>query len=363
MRKLALVLAVVAVGMCSFNCGSSSSDPDPDPATAPTISSITDGNEATVALTASTGIYPTSFVVTFDTAMDDATLIADNITLTCGDLAAATLAFAIDTANTILTITPATNTLYQQLACTLAFSNSVTNADGTALAAVEYAFTNACALDDDYSNPTATQACWSVADDGPFTTWDALLADSGILSFSSLDFDGTNLTEGGMIAKSITASATSFILNIHISSVVTPPAEDADFVGIGLATNNKAVLPDMGKFITIGMGSQGNDPTCMVLYSPDGEFANVAILYADCTGSEYYLRLTVEGSTITPEYSADGVTYGTMTTAGGPGVWPVDFSATDLDYLTHQFVPTGTTASTAKIQATTTSGLTSTTMY
>jgi hypothetical protein len=370
MKKLIMAGIIVIVGIGCLGCGGSSSpSPTPTP-TAPTISSITDGNEAAVALTASTGIYPTSFVITFDTAMDDATLIADNITLTCGDLAAATLAFAIDTTNTILTITPATSTLYQQLECTLAFSNSVTNADGTALAAVEYAFTNACALDDDFSNSAATQACWGITEDSEFDTWDELLSITGIFSFGTdgLIFDDTNMAVGGAVGtglmKSVTANSDGFVMDIHISDIVV--TGDPTNIAVGLTGTDKIFGYIEGHpMIVVGYMSFAHTASCAALFF-DGSGPNPsAIALTACDRDEYFFKLTVSdsGATVLAQFSADGVTYSDIPDfVSWPPAGGIDLA--DYHYLGYSLGnKQAGSSTTATIQSVTATGLTSATMY
>ena len=134
-------------------CGGSSTPADDTVAdtTAPTVSTVKDTNDATVETTATTGVNPTSFDITFSEAMDDTSVTTEgNITLVCSDVAAViTVAAHESTANTYTaTVTNPELNGYQE--CVLTIGTNVTDAAINAIAEAAYTFNTACSTDDSF---------------------------------------------------------------------------------------------------------------------------------------------------------------------------------------------------------------------
>lgn len=166
MNRTIIVLGALLVGM---GCGSSSSSPTPPTPTAPGISSVTGTtlsasgatSSATIATTGTTSVSGAAssqgaITVTFDTTMDGSTM--SNATLACGGTAQ-TITISPTTNTTAYTFTPSP-ALPQLSSCILTLPATITNASGTALAAITYTYTTGCSTNDDFSTDSLS-TCWS----------------------------------------------------------------------------------------------------------------------------------------------------------------------------------------------------------
>lgn len=307
--KRNLISILVAVAACSAliqwsSCGgSSSSTPTPDPATAPTITSVTTtggnaqslptANTIDVSGTTNVSTHPTSFTVTFDTAMapDTLTNSATGATLTCGGTDIPISLTPTSDANTAFTIAatsaPVTTTGLPQLAnCIATFGTGIQNASGTALAEISYNFATSCSTSDDFSNAdtvVASTGCW-VAANGITATVDE---SANTLTISVLSPAAQTIYG---LTKTI-ASGNTETISIQIPAV--PTGDAACYLG----------LMDNSSF---GTGA-------LLVYASDGnvELATAGTAPAPGTAATapITLTLTYDGSgSITPAYTSGGVT-------------------------------------------------------
>ena len=80
MKKIITTSYIVISLIALASCGSSGTTGD---TSAPTISSLTDANSQTVESTGSTGIWPSTFTVTFSDTIDATSFTSDNVTMNC----------------------------------------------------------------------------------------------------------------------------------------------------------------------------------------------------------------------------------------------------------------------------------------
>ncbi|MBT3182107.1 MAG: hypothetical protein HN337_06345 [Deltaproteobacteria bacterium] len=261
---------------------------------------------------------------------------------------------------------------YQLMNCTLTVSSGVTNLDGEELDAdSSYSFTNGCAIGDDFGVGASTQSCWDVASDGFWGSWDELLDPSGILTFvnDGMAYDSNGLTAAdreGVIGKEITINADEIQIDFHVDSIAVTSPDGIDTVLLGIFSDLEAELQSGGSSgFVIGLSPQEMiDQSCMVAYiSPSGE---LSLLTEICENIGYYFRLTISASSITPEYSTDGITYDLIDDSSSN--WPPSgYSLDDMHYLALEFGTSSTTLPAPDtiytIRSVDASGMTSTTYY
>ena len=367
--RVAMYILGMLILSTMFCCSGTSSSAEP------VVSSLADGRGSEVDATGTSGVDFSSLVVTFSLAMTDSTVTtAGNVTMTCtvpegSDLEQPTIAIAAsETAERAYVVTVQDAYMYQRLPCTFTITTDVTSAEGVATISAEtYEFINGGAVDDGFYLDSSEN--WAVAPRGNFSNWTELLdLDTGILSFGSLDFDGTNMPAGqdpsnaDLLGKAVTLEDGGSTLLIHMSYT---SAGDGPSVSYVLTENLDAA--DTGKILSTGITvmDEESDVYCFVGYSPDGTFANADYAWEPCDDSTfYYLRLSFDVSTVRAEYSADGINYSEISTAI-VGTWPPDdFRSDDLSYLGLSFAngdeQVGTTAT---IRSVTTTGISSDTQY
>ena len=168
---------MTACGSSSTTPASNAGDDTTADTTAPTLSSVTtyDG-DADTALASTAGDTRVSgaanatefFTITFSEAMDPATVIADNITLSCND-AAITVGTPATSDNITWTV-PIESNLTGYIGCTLTLGVGLTDAAGNALAEVAtYVFNTQCSTNDSFVVDTlgftsvsqTTGNCWT----------------------------------------------------------------------------------------------------------------------------------------------------------------------------------------------------------
>lgn len=309
---LLAVLAFVVVG-----CGGSSSSTT---TTAPTISAFKDAQSATIAATESAGVYPSQFSVTFDQAMDDASVTtAGNVTMTCGSLTPTfTVAALVGTAYTYgITVTDSWK--YALLSCTITFTTNVKSSDGTALAAAAaYTFTNACAVNDDFNiqsmfNTTGTN-CWTYVGPGSDTkmteaegsaavTWDT--------TNSMLDINMTSSPTNKQLIeeKIVRISEDGFSAEMTFSDVSGFNSESASTVGIVLTDSLSAATA----YIITALEGSVDGATCSVMFiDTSSGFNMLARASASCAAANttYKLKLSVDASIVaTVQYKVGDAEY------------------------------------------------------
>lgn len=161
------------------------------------ILSLTDASGNALELDGSTGVYPTSFTLTFDQAMDETLMTAEgNIRMLCEAAGSADLTVEkTDEEGKVYTITVEDPYKYQLLECELIIGREIVGAASSSTSAskalaedIAYTFTNACAVSDDFN--ADSQGCWEVveswaefgAEDDTGTqlwaSWDEILGDT-----------------------------------------------------------------------------------------------------------------------------------------------------------------------------------------
>lgn len=307
------------LSLFAVSCGSSSSDSTDggsSDSTTPTVTVITYNGGANTALSADTRVSGAAndafFTATFSTAMDEATVTASNITLTCND-SAVTLGTPASSDNTVWTIpvTPADLTGY--VACTLTFGTGIKGSGGTAIAETSFTFNTQCANDDFFAvdtlgfatDNTSTEGnCWyyrpSTSNVGTINRSSYFTVSGGAMKY---DTDGEAIqlfdNQGQMIYKTFTADT-------FVATLGTMSATDSanDYCGL-------AVESESGSIALAGysIGENGN-PSCIAKYGPT-LLLNAGFSCAESPTSDnpLYIRFQYASGviTITHRYgSADG---------------------------------------------------------
>jgi len=173
--------------------------------TTPTVVSLTDASGNALELDGSTGVFPTSFTLTFGQAMDEALMTAeDNIRMLCDVVGHADLTVEkADEEGKVYTVTVEDAYKYQLLECELIIGRDIVSAASSSTSAskalaedISYTFTNACAVSDDFN--ADSQGCWEVVeswaefggevdpDTYMWASWDEILGDDEVASFDPL---------------------------------------------------------------------------------------------------------------------------------------------------------------------------------
>ena len=324
--------------------------------TSPKVVSLKDASGKSIDLMGSTAIFPTSFTLTFDRAMDEESVTASgNITLNCNDMppgvAQPTITVELsDEEGKEFTVTVEDAYKYQLKTCALTVSQDVAaaaNAQASASKAqslnedVSFTFTNACSVSDDFN--AVSQGCWipdSTRDpedptEGPtWESWGEYYA-FGVLNFKegALVYDDTLYTGELFDAVDALNDDRHFAINkevvlegnleitIHIKeasglTAITkerphdePNIQDMALVMVGTGT--------LGPGYAIGLGTwteDRDDPAdlkkrqyCLALTMDFifGEFVEYGI---PCETGEHYIRMTyVPGQSVTFWHSTDGL--------------------------------------------------------
>lgn len=295
---------------------------------------------------------PTSLTITFESSRDpDIVTAAGSVTLTCGGLnATITVALAPDDADDGVignkyTVTVSEPYKYQKMECTLTVGSIATGSSPYTLR-----FNTSCAVSDDFNSDSST--CWEVYDTSTdfaigWSGWSGIL-DSGILSFntagSTLDYDAT-----------VAGGAESYAI-FHKRVTVTEPAEIAfkvntisgvddlseggspDMVAVFLS-ENPGFGPSMGRVIILSVRQgvwDGEYATVGSSWYFDGQ-ANTGIsLGVFDVESDFYVRLIIDDSAYTPQFSNAGETYQDMTLLEGAFSTGIDFSI--FNYMSLVFI-------------------------
>lgn len=365
MRKILLIAFLfVATSLSASGCGGGSSGAgsnENEGATLPAAESFDDG----------------TMILKFNMAMDQSSVTEPgNINLACGELSP-TIAVALapndsatDPEGDEYKITISDSYKYQLLTCTLAATTNVASADGTHPAEEKtYSFTPPCELSDDFNSDT--RSCWSVYDVNQdisavtgWASWEALLDE--ILAFdtsnSALDYNAVGLSSisGAAIYKDVTVNPSGFEIVLHIksSSGIDDGVNVSDIV-VAQLSEVPTVGSNTGKVIYVGLGSLNGTTICVAIYSSTGQASEAASLAPCNSGGEYYIRLAVEGSVISTQYSTDGVNYTDMTIYDQIGAFPSDEDFSDthkLSLILLDVAATGDNAAT--IDSIVTSGIT-----
>ena len=317
----------------------------------PKVVSLKDASGNSIDLMGSTGVFPTSFTLTFDRGVD---VCRGCISLECPDLpegVAPTITVeASDEEGKEYTVTVVDAYKYQLKTCVLTVSQDVTaaaNAQASATKAqslnedVSFTFTNACAVSDDFN--AVSQDCWTPdttpdpedPTEGPtWTSWGEYYA-FGVLSFEegTLIYDDTKYTDDlfdavdalnedrhlGIYKEVFLEGNLEITIHIREASGLTaitkerphdqPNIQDMAMVMLGAGT--------LGPGYAIGLGTwteDRDDPAdmkkrqyCLALTMDFifGEFVEYGI---PCDTGEHYIRMTyVPGQSVTFWHSTDGL--------------------------------------------------------
>jgi hypothetical protein len=318
----------------------------------PKVVSLTDASGNSIDLMGSTGVFPTSFTLTFDRAVD----VCDGcISLNCPDLPEGVgqpdfTVQSSDEEGKEYTVTVEDAYKYQLKTCALTISEDVAaaaNAQASAGKAltlgqdVSFTFTNACAVSDDFN--AVSQGCWtpdSTPDpedptEGPtWASWGEYYA-FGVLSFEegALVYDDT-LYEGELfdavdaldedrhfgIYKGVVLEG-NLEITIHIKeasglTAITKerPHDEPNIQDMAMVMVGAGIL---GPAYAIGLGTWTEDRNvpadlkkrqyCLALSMPEnwGEAVEYGI---PCETGEHYIRMTyVPGQSVTFWHSTDGL--------------------------------------------------------
>ena len=94
--------------------------------------------------------------------------------------------------------------LLPQNDCVLSFGDSITDANGVAMAATDFSFDSTCGPNDEFSDATTLQNCWTENDSDNLVTLDINTTASGKLFFAHESTDYTNGDEYPVLWKRVT---------------------------------------------------------------------------------------------------------------------------------------------------------------
>jgi hypothetical protein len=303
MKKFLVFSVATAMFVGFLGCGSSGGGGGGE---APTITEIQDAKG--VIEDGDTGVFPTSFKITFDKAMDIDTITeAGNVLIECGDMGEPVATAVLDDTNEVLTVTVEDAYRYQLLECEVTFTAEIKDLDGNAMEETKYTFTNACAVSDDFNAPSGFDgdgSCWEIPADVPgmaqtFKTWNALLnTTSGYATFntagSSFDIDSKHKPEGSNITNVIvkptgTVSSTSISIAFEITNISGYKNSDNTD-----DTLHAAIILD-GKTYTFGLSGNNNVKNCILAEQKTGGMTAVLI---ECGENNYQFEFVFENDNI-----------------------------------------------------------------
>lgn len=322
----------------------------------PTVSALTDALGSAVEPTGSTGIFASSFTITFDKAMDEDSVTSDGaISLSCDNLpdgvGQPTIATTrADEGYRVFAIAVDDAYKYQLLSCTLTVTTSVKSSYGSELSNPSaYTFTNACATSDDFN--IDSRECWTpqavitIASLATWSLWDDIL--SNALAFDpasgSLVYDDTRNGEEGRrmfgLGKEVEISEDGFQLTIHFESTsgITQP-ELHDLAGVFIAKSLSY------QYYYLGMAGSSNDiQLCAAIYLDfTGESTSTSSA-AVCNNQEYYVRLTYTPDSVAAEASTDGEDWNELMPTGSTELTRMDdlsgSGAVTLTFLADEGTP------------------------
>ncbi len=266
------------------------SSPNPAPVIVSLVDANPSDNDNNVSATGKSGVYFSSFDVTFSEAMNDASVTTvGNITLTCESdrgTQTPTIAIALNSGSRY-TITVTDAYLYQLLPCTLAFTTNITDSDGVALAsAATYQFTNGCATDDHYDADTSS--CWTVVSSGgqTYSNWTDLKAN--VYTFDTLNSVLTynpSVAETDLISKTVTFNDGGFEMEIHFSAILGFTLTN-DYLVLGVYTDDRSLFAGVTGIVGVQQ--------CFVSYMEGGQ---TQVTNPCPVGSEYCIKVKVESGT------------------------------------------------------------------
>jgi hypothetical protein len=374
MKRLFLLVFALVMVCGLYSCsggGNANNDNDDDDNVAPTITKIVDGN-GTELSDGSEDVNPNCFLVEFDQEMDATTVTDESLSVSCeGFVPVFTVAHskpnetdcpdATAGADDSFWITEEEAWRHQLASCTISLADTITNADGVALAADGTCqITSGCAISDDFS--TDSQECWAYTssnEDLPDLS-DAITAD--ILAFDSedgqLDYNSRRLDAAYIVlSKTVDIDSAGFDVVLKFSAW--------DITGMN--TGVMALISGNGnKAINFGVAnSPGADPTCYVSYGAPGLDREAAAQRECTTGETYflYVRIVCDEHGLQTAVSGDGILYDTMDADEG------DFSTITPDDFTEDaavgliFLNLDGATVTSSIEEVSFTGVTSDTQY
>ncbi|MBI2092058.1 MAG: Ig-like domain-containing protein [Deltaproteobacteria bacterium] len=353
---LGLIFMLAACGGSSTTSSSSSDGSGTDTAdtTAPTVSSVTtDNGGADTALSSTAGDDRVSglanatdfFTITFSEAMDPATVIADNITLTCNE-AAVTISTPATSDNIIWTV-PVESDLPGYSPCELSLGTGLKDAAGNALAeAATYLVSTQCATDDDFTVDTLgfiesvaeiqTGSCWMYKKISDFADLPVFftVSDDGSMFYSPSTNDAATGGGGPYIYKSFEASA-------FTASLVVPANSSPYTCGlIAVATDQPITNNSIVNNSLIVKAAGG---ACKLQQNVNTTAAEAACNPAShvFAGEPLYLQLAWDGTTATAgykfaeedDYASIGSTPADLTDSYVIGIYCESDSTADIGYI------------------------------
>lgn len=270
-------LCICMLGLFAASCGSSGSSDSGgggSGSTTPTVAVTAYDGGANTALSTDTRVSGAAndafFTATFSTTMDETTVIASNIALTCNDTAVTTgTPASSDNIVWTIPVTPADLTGY--VACTLTFGTGIKGSGGTAIAETSFTFNTQCANDDFFTvdtlgfstDNTSTEGnCWyyrpATLGLGTVNRSSYFTVTGGSMQYAT-DSEAIQLfdNQGHMIYK--TFDAGTFVATLGIKSA-TNSANDY----CGLAVESESGSIALAGYI---IGGNGN-PSCIAKYGP-----------------------------------------------------------------------------------------------
>jgi hypothetical protein len=322
------LLLILTLAACGGGSATTSDDDETDTTdttdtTAPTVSSVTtDNSGADTALAATAGDTRVSgaanatefFTITFDEAMDPATVIADNITLTCND-AAITIGTPATSDNIIWTV-PVESNLTGYAACTLTLGVGLTDAAGNALAAAAaYAFNALCSTDDSFSIDTLG---FADASDTAGNCWEYAVTGNPLPSVSSTSF-AVSVSNGELQFVSPTGSDNKGKLHyLYKTFGVSSFTATAEIVGISIGGNLDCSLTaqdstsgTQNASVTMTAGTN-----CALAVNDSSGPTSVCSVEGSTPGSPLYIQLAWDGISVTGKFGSSLSSLTSLTTPG-----------------------------------------------
>jgi hypothetical protein len=311
MKHIRSFIFIILMGLIAFvqACGGNSAG-----SSLPQIDSIIDGWNVAIETDGQIGINPSTFTITFDEAVDESLFTIENVTLTCGDLAAASLSFSLDETQKILTVTVANAYKYQLLECALTIDETIAVVDN-------HTFTNAAAVSDDFNIDSS--AHWTlIADEDFYTSWSEMISD-GFATFdtanSSLDISFEDQSDKEVIIYKEVTVTSDHSIELYIPSMADLVDEDSHLL-VSLTDTLDAKEASKGYYLSVnGENLGGGIGTCFfraVTTSPSFSAGYNAACLISSGG--FYVRFIKSGDDFSIQYKADGESnYSDMTHTEG----------------------------------------------
>ena len=397
MKKMFSVLFISSVLFIAIGCGGGiesstggvpTSGGDGTVTNVTGITSVTTPNASGVLTTLDSGnpatdIDPSSISIQFSSSVRDASVIAEGgVTVSC-DIPVGNVVLAqpeIDvtaaTAEKTFTVTMTDAYKYQLLKCILTLTTAIQDPNWAQYLkeAVEYTFTNGCAISDDFNvDSIIDNSCWQHnAEVGSFNS---------LISAVSTGFFGVDAVNSVFDVNLATSESTTYT----VYKEVTIPDNDSFTIEIRyesapnfIGTSGEAaggILSNVLDFLGVQEGAlYGVFRARVNICSTNGQVASVgepgieSTVYGDdCTGDgPFYIRLLKVDGTFYHQYRtpSDNAFITLPTVDPGEDPWPdVDFGGNTVYLNIAGISPAGVSTASAQIDYIKVSGMESTTQY